>query len=98
MADRDAEVAHFAGFHLLVEHFPQAGRLERLVATGVELIQIDVVSLERLERGIELPADIVGVVVDGAVQVAIEVVPELGAMIHLSRSRFTAAPTSRSET
>ena len=59
LADRDPQVADAARLHLFGQRGPQLRVVEGLAAAGVELVEVDVIGSQRLERGVELPEDLV---------------------------------------
>src|SRR4051812_18739880 len=69
-------MSNLARVHLLAERLPQARRLKFFVVAGMELIQIDIIRLERLQRFIKLPEHIVRLVMDRSIHEGVKVMAE----------------------
>ena len=71
-------MTNLAGLHLLAQHLPKVGLIEGGVLGRVHLVEIDVVGVQGSQRCLKLFQHFLGRIVQGAGEVAVELVAELG--------------------
>ena len=77
-AERNAQMAHLAGLDQSTQSLPKRAVVKIIIAGRVALIQVDIIRLQGAQRILQLPADVVGLPVPCASEVALKLVTELG--------------------